>query len=91
MPTAVRSSEARTHPRDSQPGGSSSRPLSQRISSWSAATSARSCVASSSRLTSRSSTADRRRGPAGGPVLMLRSSEAMISKTEQEGGQPFDG
>ena len=50
MPTAVRSSEARTHPRDSQPGGSSSWPLSQRISSWSAATSARSRVASSSRL-----------------------------------------
>ena len=55
------------------------------------ATSARSRVASSSRPTSRSSTADRRRGPAGGPVLMLRSSEATISKTEQEGGQPFDG
>ena len=68
MPTAVSSSEARTQPRDSQPAaGSSSWPVSQRISSWSAATSARSRVASSSRLTSRASTA-----------LMLRSGAAMI-------------
>jgi hypothetical protein len=80
MPTAVSSSEARTQPRDSQPAGSSSWPVSQRISSWSAATSARSRVASSSRPTSRASTA-----------LMLRSGEAMILENEQEGGQPFDG
>ena len=53
MPIAVSSSEARTQPRDSQPAGSSSWPLSQRISSWSAATSARSRVASSSRPTRR--------------------------------------